>query len=276
MLTKKQFALLGGSIVLLVLILVLPKVRTGAPKGPVNESSQVFSFTAYVDSVKKTLDPASTKLVEEQETFFRSSVTIDKKVAALDSLSKVYYAMKFPAAGAYYVSEIAYISNKTEDWIAAGSRLYSSSHFVQPEQGRKLISKAIECYQKALELDPSNLQAKTKMGICYVEGTDNPMQGITLLREVVAKDSLHREAQVNLALFAIQSGQFEKAIERLNKLLTFDPGFSEAYLYLGEAYASKGDKAKAIESLEKFKAQGKDPQINAQVDDYIKKLKETK
>ena len=79
------------------------------------------------------------------------------------------------------------------------------------------------------------------------------MKGIMLLREVVSKDSTHINAQLNLGLFAVQSGQYDKAIERFERILQMKPEFTEAYLYLGQTYASMGKKDKAIEALEKFK-----------------------
>jgi hypothetical protein len=54
--------------------------------------------------------------------------------------------------------------------------------------------------------------------------------------------------------------------------LKIQPDFIEAYLHLADAYEQKGDRAKAIESLEKYKNRVEDITIKTEVQDYINKL----
>ena len=59
-----------------------------------------------------------------------------------------------------------------------------------------------------------------------------PMSGISLLREILAEDDTNRQAILNLGLLAIQSGQFERAKERFETLVSLDAADHEAKLYL--------------------------------------------
>ena len=80
-------------------------------------------------------------------------------------------------------------------------------------------------------------------------------------------------ALTNLGYFAIQSGQYDKAIERFEKVLQIDSLNAEAYLYLTDVYLSQDEVEKGIETLEEYKKMVNDPLVKKQVDDYIKEIK---
>ena len=77
----------------------------------------------------------------------------------------------------------------------------------------------------------------------------------------------------NFGFFSEKSGQWDKAIARFNKVLKIKPDFIEAYLHLADAYEQKGDKTKAIASLEKYSTLVDDPTVKTEVQNYINKLK---
>ena len=72
------------------------------------------------------------------------------------------------------------------------------------------------------------------------------MQGISMIRSVVDKDSTHVFGQMMLAKGALMSGQFDKAIDRLNTICRIQPANLEAILLLAESYERTGEKAAAI------------------------------
>jgi cytochrome c-type biogenesis protein CcmH/NrfG len=69
-------------------------------------------------------------------------------------------------------------------------------------------------------IDPDS--AKLQSAIQLVEGP-NPMEGITILRELIAKDSGNVDAQYYLGLFSVRSGQLDKAMNRFRKVLDLRP-----------------------------------------------------
>ena len=101
-----------------------------------------------------------------------------------------------------------------------------------------------------------------------------PMKGITLLREVIQKDSNNIDANLQLGLFSVTSQQFSKAIERFNRILRIDSTHIDMYVYLGDTYIQMGEKQKAIESFENYKTRVKDTLIIKDIGEYIKKLKQ--
>ena len=78
------------------------------------------------------------------------------------------------------------------------------------------------------------------------------MQGIALLREVVAQDPNNINANLNLGLFSMKSGQFDKAVQRFKIIIAHKPDF-ESYFYLAETYKQLGQKPEAIAAYEKCK-----------------------
>ena len=71
------------------------------------------------------------------------------------------------------------------------------------------------------------------------------MQGITMLREVLAEDPNNEPALFNMGMLSIQSGQYDRAIERLSELIKINPNHTQGHLLLGIAWMNTGEKAKA-------------------------------
>ena len=74
-------------------------------------------------------------------------------------------------------------------------------------------------------------------------------------------------------MLSIQSGQYDKAVERLDTLVKINPSHTQAQLLLGIAWMNLGDKVKARAQFEKVKQMDKDPAVQATVDSYLKDLK---
>ncbi len=63
-----------------------------------------------------------------------------------------------------------------------------------------------------------------------------------------------------------------KAIERLNKVVAFDPKNLEAVSWLADAYAGNGDKQNAVKWYEHSKRLVNNPAFSKEVDERIKTL----
>ncbi|MDH5607995.1 MAG: tetratricopeptide repeat protein [Cyclobacteriaceae bacterium] len=120
-----------------------------------------------------------------------------------------------------------------------------------------------------LEAEPENPSVKAQLAMTLVS-SESPMAGITLLREVEASHPNHRETLINLGLLSIQSGQYDKGIERFTKLLTLDSVDYEAMLYLGICLHESGQKEEALLIYEKLsQAEGADPALKAAAKQYL-------
>jgi cytochrome c-type biogenesis protein CcmH/NrfG len=99
------------------------------------------------------------------------------------------------------------------------------------------------------------------------------MQGIMLLREVLASDPTNEPALFNLGLLSMRSNQYEKAIERFKQLLKVNPNNTKAQFYLAVSLAQTGKNKEALSQLEIVKANEKDPTIQAAILELEKELR---
>jgi tetratricopeptide (TPR) repeat protein len=73
-----------------------------------------------------------------------------------------------------------------------------------------------------------NLDQQLAYGKLKIETSPAPMEGIFILREILAVDSNHIPTIETLGEMSIRSGQFDKAKKRYQKLLSLQPE-NEAY-----------------------------------------------
>ena len=74
-------------------------------------------------------------------------------------------------------------------------------------------------------------------------------------------------------MLSIQSGQYDRAVERLEELVEINPEHIQGQLLLGVALMNLGEKERAKAQLEKVKQMDKDPAVQATVNSYLKDLK---
>src|SRR5882757_4013534 len=160
---------------------------------------------------------------------------------------------------AYYMGESAKLENSEK------SLTFAAQLFLQNLRGQEnpalkswMATNAKELFEKALALNPGNDSSKVGLGASFIFGSaaGNPtevMQGIQRILEVARRDSTNMYAQFMLGLGGIESGQFDKAIERLTTVVRHQPANIEVILLLAEVYQQKGDKADAIKWFEAAK-----------------------
>jgi len=168
----------------------------------------------------------------------------------------------------------------SEKSLTFAAQLFLQSLRDQDNQALKIwmATNAKELFEKALELNPNNDSTKVGLGASYIFGSsaDNPtevMQGIQRILEVAHRDSTNMYAQFMLGLGGIESGQFDKAVERLTTVVRHQPGNIEAILLLAEVQQQKGDKAEAISWYEVAKKLINNPEMIRNIDQQIKSLR---
>lgn len=266
--SKIRLILLSFTILLTVLLFIAPRIapKTETASKPVRSGSgadMTAGIEQYLKMAEKTLKPD-----ELQQT---AQMLSNKQN---DSLVFFWDKRRRPDIAAYYTEAIAKAGNKPESWLKAGNRYYNAVQFCKDQTEIPLLyGSAMRCFSKALEMQPDNTEAKIMLASCYVEGTQDPMKGISMLREVEQKDSNNVKLQLSFAFFSIRSGQFDKAISRFEKVLKADSTYIEAYLHLADAYEQQGEKAKTIEMLEQYAKRTPDPMEKAELNKYIQQLK---
>ena len=267
---KTQIILVVVSICAFVLLFLAPKTHTGKTEVMSKETAPVATVESFLTMVLKTLNAEDKKTYDVLLTAATASSVDTSFVPVVQFWDK----QKRPDLAAYFVEKIANRKPSSTTFLKAGDRYYYSVRFIKDNNEiPALYQSAMRCYKTAIDKDAKNAEAKIQLAACYVEGTQDPMKGITLLREVEKTDSNNVKLQMSFAFFSVKSQQWDKAIKRFQKVLQIDPLFIEAYLHLADAYEQKGDKSKTIEMLEKYASITEDAMAKQEVLKYIDQLK---
>jgi tetratricopeptide (TPR) repeat protein len=244
----------------------LPKVVVNTKGKEVDkEGSQTTATSSTSDSSPEIKHEASLsadqqKVIDQLKTGFATAAEKEKAVAGIKLSDKFAELQKFDSA-AFYAEKVANLSPSIENLVRTGDRYYEAYGFAVDEQKAKNLGiKTREYYQKAIDQNPGLLAAKANMAMTYVN-TENPMQGILMLREVIDTDPTNELALFNLGILSMRSNQYSKAADRFRQILTNNPANSKAKFYLGLTLVELGDKEQARKVLAEVKKEEKDPVI---------------
>ena len=283
---KKQLLLLVAGVVIIALFYLAPGQKSDVVKEEIEiaeESHEGHDHEEGEGHEHEHQTEYEDRLSEEDKGYIIKLERKAKKVADLDSKLLIYDSLitfsikrNVPPMVAKYTEEKARAIPTEVNYMLAGDNFFKAFRLskVKPKD---LIVGALRNYEKVLELNPDNLDAQTATGVVNVEGSSQlgimPMKGIGILKDVLNKDPKNVNAMTNLGYFAIQSGQFKKAVERFEEVLKIDSQNAEAYIYLTDAYLSQEKVEKGIETLEKYKSLLNDPIVLKQIDDYINDIR---
>lgn len=271
----KQVVAITSIVVLMGFLLAQPI------KGLVNENNATsgsatgpqVTLELVSQKAKEGLNPSIIEEISAIETAVQRADG-DEKRALLQQLATKWDDVNKPAPLGFIYEELAQLDGQFDDWLKAGDAYRTAYANLQDTlTAGALNDYAINAYENALALDSTSLDAKVGLGSAYVTGTQNPMAGITLLREVVSVQPSHVEANKSLGLFSMQSRQFDLAIDRFNTVVSQQPD-AESYFYLATSYENIGLNREAIAAFEKSRDLAADPTltqfINRKIDELSK------
>jgi len=101
---------------------------------------------------------------------------------------------------------------------------------------------------------------KIDQAVDLVQGGENPMEGIMMLREILEEDSTQVDAHWHLAQFSITSRQISNAESRFEKVIQYDSEvkYPTAYFWLAQTKVALDKDEEAIPLLETYLQYEKD------------------
>ena len=282
---KKQLILVSAGIVLLLALFLFGRTTSNkslaAAEKPDKSIVKAFDASQFIDLEKAKLTPNQYIIVAKLDNSLNTANSAAKKIEAYQALATFWKdSAKSFESYAFYISEGSKLDNSEKN-LTFAARIFLNNLRAEKDEVKlnwETIS-AIDLFERALKLNPDNDDLKIGLGSCYIYGkgrNGNPqetMQGIQQLLSVVRKDSNNMQAQMMLGVGGLVSGQFDKSIERLNKIVLQQPQNAEAIAYLADAYAGKGDKANAVKWYNVSKRLINNPHYTEEVDARIKTLK---
>lgn len=97
-------------------------------------------------------------------------------------------------------------------------------------------------------------EASVTLALAYMNDEKGPMKGIKMLDRIAELNPNNRIAVKQLADFSLQTGQYAKAVERLEHLVSISSGDEKISALIGLSHAAEQnrDTTKAIQALEQI------------------------
>jgi len=257
---RTRLYFVAGAVVLTVALYFAPgEVKQNKTTPSVTTDRPAVDFEGILSEAKKSLQNQDLKQIESLEQTARKG---EGDTATLAQLGRKWDDAGLPQISSHYFDLVAQLKPGEKEWLNAAYRYFDAFKMSSDSAAKAMmVQKAIDCYKAVITINPGNLDAKTDLGVCYAEGTPNPMQGIMMLREVVQEKPSHENAQFNLGILSVKSGQLDKAVDRFNKVLEINPAREDAGFLLARCYADLGQKQRAVELLNKLIKNSKNKEI---------------
>jgi predicted O-linked N-acetylglucosamine transferase (SPINDLY family) len=107
------------------------------------------------------------------------------------------------------------------------------------------LSEALDCYRRAIELDPNFAEAHNSLGVAFSEQAKWEEAAACYRRALQLRPD-YAEAHNNLGIALKEQGHAEAAIASYRRALELRPGYAEAHNNLGAAWNDQGNHDAAI------------------------------
>ena len=274
----------GVGLIAVALLFILGRTTDSKkPLPPAAAANSVKSFDVqhFIDDAKLKLTASQTIIVSKLENGISRGDVAAQQVTAYNGLANFWKdSARLFEPYLFYLSKAAKLDN-SEKSLTFAAQLFLEGLRGEQDQAKLNweTTEAISLFESALKLNPDNDDLRIGLGSCYVYGKgrsgspEETMKGIQELLAVARKDSNNMKAQIVLGVGGLVSGQFDKALERFQKVVSKEPTNLEAIAYLADAYAAKGNKDEAIKWYTISKRLANNPHYSEEVDKRINSLK---
>ncbi len=249
---RNQWLAVGGSVLLFLLIYfgmnTRPPEQESGSRTAVGAMQATSAEVLIRDAVNDLTQGQILELEVLEERLAESEGDPEAKVEMLKGLSSRWYAFGKPAIAGHYARQVAEEVQDAEAWGIAGSTFSIGLQKAEEEKERKYCRQnAITCFENAISLDPEEVSYRLNLALVYTEQplSDDPMRGILMLRELNQNYPDNVPVLNNLGRLAIQTGQIERALERLERSFELDSENPVTVCLLAQAYKAGGRQDKA-------------------------------
>lgn len=254
--------------------LVEPTAENGKTDAPVEQPATAqISLEEASTTAKNLVSTSVAKQIAAIEERYQNASGA-QKIAEAKLLAQKWDDVEQAIPSGLYLEIVAKAEPAINNWLDAGNRFMKAFDNLREDETSRVVmlQKANTSFTNALALDSTSNDAKTGLGITIVNGLGAPMKGIAMLMEVVKKDPKNLKANMNLGMFAIKSGQFDKAIIRFNDIISNIKATPDAYFYLATAYESLGKNKEAIDAYSNSKKLAASPTLSSFIDKKVAEL----
>lgn len=251
---KNQYIAIGAAVVLFLVLFLGFDTVPAKQKDLEKSRSLSFETTSIANLMNEAmpkLDKTNASVIEAMNLELnKAEPDTLKKIEVLKSLSGTWYELGYPAIAGSYAQDIAELLKTEEAWSISGTTYAICVKNTDEEKAKEFCSKrAIKAFENAISLNPDAIEPRINLAICYVDNPekDNPMQGILMLRDLNTQYPQNVAVLNQLGKLAIQTNQIERALERLEMAIEFEPENKNTICLLADAYQQAGNQVKADE-----------------------------
>jgi len=252
--SKAHYAAVGGAVLLFSLLYF--GLSTRPPQWAAQERSRTLrgeqtGKESLVAAAKARLSSEERAAVLLLEQAVEAAPNEEERAERLKTLSAWWFARNYRGVAGAVAEEVAETLPSDSAWSVAGATYYQA---LQAETDNRLrdyyAQRSIQAFEKAASLAPDRVEHRVNIALVYAEQppADNPMRAVQLLRELERQYPDDAPVYNALGRLAMKTGQWERAVERLEKALQLDPTNPFTPCLLMQAYekAGKPDKAAAL------------------------------
>lgn len=215
------------------------------------------SLNRMITSAEILRQEAFAEFDETKRARFRSFETQEEiasdtmeRIEFQKQLSGMWYREGRYGLAGHYAEQIAKLSSQAEAWGIAGTTFAFGINNSASEKEKEFCrQKSLEALENAISIDPQNIDYQINRSLILAEHPDpeNPMRGIQLLLDLNKNYPENVTIMNNLAKFALQTKQYDRAEERLLTALSLEPDNKATICLLAELYESLGNQEKSSE-----------------------------
>lgn len=278
----RQISFLVAGVVLVTVLFLFGKTRfpEGKESGKSQASAQSENNNQQLDIptllslAQKTLNADELDSVTVLTGKLENAADNQSKKRLLSQLADVWLKTGNLIVSANYSEQLCAVEPTKKNWEQAAERYFLGMQNTTDTLARIFAAgRAISSFDELIKMDSSNMNYKVSQALCYIDGKDDIMGGVQILKEVEKHDPDNETMNLTLGRLSIMSGQYDKAIPRLERLVKSHPQNAEGLLHLGEAYRAVGKKEEAIKAFEKCKSLLQNTEAIKQIDNLIHQLK---
>ncbi|MDX1685224.1 MAG: hypothetical protein R3275_08300 [Saprospiraceae bacterium] len=210
------------------------------------EKSRALNFEKV--NVSLMLREAKAELDEETRVYLAelegTARDDDELTENLKTLSREWFNRGEWILAGYYAEMVADVDSSASSYAMAGNTYTIGMQRYQDEDlAEHAKRRAIRNYEKAISVDSEELEYRINLAVTYAERPDknNPMKGVMMLLDLEKNFPGDNRVQNTLAYYGLQTGQIEKARQRLTEVLQRDPDDQRANCLMARLMKQNGE-----------------------------------
>lgn len=206
-----------------------------------------------VEEAKAALEHEKQLLNKAQQSYDRDSVKSDEKRTSVEELKKMAEAARSKADHAQ-----AAVTMANSDFQKALDATQMKDVNVLMEVAEALtqaknkdLPRALDLLNKAITIDPKNVQVLIHIGNVYIEQRNGNLSA-EYFNKALDLDPKNLHAILQKGILYFRSTNYEAAMAEFQKALSIDPAFAPAHRQAGETYWRQNKVDQALEEYNKY------------------------